>query len=173
MVTKQMVFRNAQLADAPEVMALINRAYRENEGWTDETPWVEGKRLGLGVVRDLIRDSASEVYVHHRNGVIVAVIQANIAANEAYITSLAVHPYFQRRGIGSAALQALEMYCRNRLGVTFVSASVLAPRQDVLTYLAKRGYQLIDYQEPFPQHLKIGVPKTDNLLLSYLVKSLH
>ncbi|RDL43971.1 hypothetical protein DN730_12395 [Marinomonas piezotolerans] len=173
MRSKQLVFRTAKLADANDVLELINTAYRANQSWTDEAAWVDGNRLSIGVVRNFIRDTGSVMYVHQRNGVIIAVIHASVVANEANITSLAVHPNFQKRGIGSAALDVIESSCRNKLGVTFMSTSVLSPREEALAYLTKRGFELIDYQEAFPKHMKMGIPKSDNLKLSYLVKPLH
>ena len=173
MRSNQVHFEMAQLDDADEITTLINNAYRGEGGWTDERAWVDGPRLSVAQVRSQIKDRQGVVYVHRRNDIIVATIHASIAANEAYITSLAVHPYVQQQGVGDAALKKLEVDCRNLFGVTLASISILSPREDVLQYLIRRGYEPMDYVEPFPEHMKMGQPKDATLQLAYLVKPLH
>jgi len=124
-----MTVRRAELSEAPEVMRVINAAFKPAESF-----FVDGDRISLGQVRQfygkgvfLVTDDLSGcVYLELRSG-------------RAYFGLLSVHPARQGNGIGKQLIAAAEEYARGH-GCTVMDIRVVNLREELPPFYRGLGY---------------------------------
>ncbi len=87
-----------------------------------------------------------------------------------YIGFFSVHPDFQGRGIGKYILQQAETIAKEQFSATKIRMYVVSQRPELIAFYERRGYQCTGLKNPYPLHLKIGVPKITGLTIEYLEK---
>lgn len=107
-------------------------------------PWGQPR----GSERDALDSSATHLMVCDRQGAVVAVgrLQRNDAST-GQLRYMAVETAFQRSGIGSVLLEALEREARAQ----GLSTLLLDARENAVPFYAQRGYRLIE-----PSHRLFG-----------------
>ncbi len=172
------MMRVASEADAAEIAALVNRAYRpaaESGGWTHEAAWVAGARTSATMVERLFRPG-SAVLVLCRGGAIVACVNVEAipapAGAAAYIGMLATEPAAQAAGLGKRMLACAEQYAVAEFGARAFRMTVLTSRPELIAFYERRGYVRSGVVEDFPVAAGYGLPRVDGLRLETLVKAL-
>jgi Predicted acetyltransferase len=92
------------------------------------------------LARQLAWDSEL-VLVAEVDGQVVGVIVGTIDGNRAYFYRLAVHPDYQRRGIGRRLVQALEERFREK-GVTQIVIMVKQDNEQAIPFYESLGYEV-------------------------------
>ena len=165
-----MQLRLAAPADAAAICALLNRAYRGTQGWTNESALVAGKRASVEDISQSICTADSRFLVYKAAGKIVACICLEHQPPDVCIGSFAVSPELQAAGLGSAVLKAAEQYARRSFQPSQFLLSVLSTRSELIAFYQRRGYALTGNRIAFPAHLDVGTPLLESLSLDELAK---
>jgi predicted N-acetyltransferase YhbS len=171
-----MVLREATKADLPEVVELINLAYRGSVGWAVETQYIEGQRVDLaGLREDLAANPQALLLVwrDEQDGRLLGSVWLEPAEGEAwYLGLLSVRPEMQDRQLGRQLLAGAEEVVR-RNGGRRVRMSVVSLRHTLIAWYERRGYELTGETQPFPYgDERVGRPLRDDLHFVMLEKAL-
>lgn len=183
-----LLLRPATDADVPALCALMNLCYRGSEdgteaqlrGWTSEVGLVAGQRIQPDDLQAFIHRADVNFFCIKNNADIIAcfsLIQKKLQPLESQqvvaceFGSFAVHPHYQAQGLGKQLLSWGEAFASD-LNCTVMQMQVLAPREDLIAYYQRRGYQLTSVQAPFPKKLAVGEPLQNELSLVLMEKTL-
>ncbi|MGZ4717386.1 MAG: GNAT family N-acetyltransferase [Acidimicrobiales bacterium] len=160
-------FRFAERADAPEVVELVESAYRgesSRAGWTTEAHLLEGQRTDRAAVDDLIGAPDSEVLLLTIDGEVVACCHlARRTGATIYLGLFAVRPDAQGLGLGTAVVAEADRLAR-RWGGVRVRMTVISARQDLLAWYHRLGFEPTGETEPFPYgDERFGIPTVPDL----------
>lgn len=199
-LNKSTVFlRQAEVGDIDALEQLLNRCYRQAEGWTNEADLVGGIRTTRDELLAVINDPKHYVFIYPKTttgergsketgellGCIAVDIKDDVATNQragnqkAYIGMFAVLPELQGLGVGHQILQAAETFAQRHLQSNIqasaqnparLTMSILSHRPELLAYYQRRGYQLSGNSMPFPVDGNNGEPKRQDLELLELEK---
>ena len=199
-LNKTTVFlRQAEASDVDALEQLLNRCYRQAEGWTNEADLVGGIRTTKDELLAVINDPKHYVFIYPKTttserdgketgellGCIAVDIKDDVATNQragnqkAYIGMFAVLPELQGLGVGHQILQAAETFAQRHLQSNIqasaqnparLTMSILSHRPELLAYYQRRGYQLNGNSMPFPVDGNNGEPKRQDLELLELEK---
>lgn len=199
-LNKSTVFlRQAEVSDIDALEQLLNRCYRQAEGWTNEADLVGGIRTTRDELLAVINDPKHYVFIYPKTttgerdgketgellGCIAVDIKDDVATNQragnqkAYIGMFAVLPELQGLGVGHQILQAAETFAQRHLQSNIqasaqnparLTMSILSHRPELLAYYQRRGYQLNGNSMPFPVDGNNGEPKRQDLELLELEK---
>ncbi|WP_327417905.1 GNAT family N-acetyltransferase [Streptomyces sp. NBC_01233] len=169
-------FRSAVEADIPELVVLVESAYRgdaSRAGWTTEADYLDGQRTDPDGVRAVIESSDSVLLVVERAGETVACCQLEHRGDHAYFGMFAVRPGLQGAGLGKEILAEAERRARERWGAKEMRMTVVNVREELIAYYVRRGYLRTGELSPFPDgDERFGVPLRDDLAFELLVKAL-
>lgn len=199
-LNKTTVFlRQAEASDVDALEQLLNRCYRQAEGWTNEADLVGGIRTTKDELLAVINDPKHYVFIYPKSttgerdgketgellGCIAVDIKDDVATNQragnqkAYIGMFAVLPELQGLGVGHQILQAAETFAQRHLQANTqtpaqnparLTMSILSHRPELLAYYQRRGYELNGNSMPFPVDGNNGEPKRQDLELLELEK---
>lgn len=199
-LNKTTVFlRQAEASDVDALEQLLNRCYRQAEGWTNEADLVGGIRTTKDELLAVINDPKHYVFIYPKTttgerdsketgellGCIAVDIKDDVATNQragnqkAYIGMFAVLPELQGLGVGHQILQAAETFAQRHLQANTqtpaqnparLTMSILSHRPELLAYYQRRGYRLNGNSMPFPVDGNNGEPKRQDLELLELEK---
>ncbi len=169
-------FRAATADDVPELVALIESAYRGDSsrtGWTTEADLLGGRRTDPEGVAQVISGMDGRMLVLEEEGVITACCQLERRGDHAYFGMFAVRPGRQGGGIGKVVLAEAERVARQEWRAREMRMTVITQRADLIAYYERRGYARTGELSPFPYgDERAGLPKRDDLAFEALVKPL-
>ena len=202
-INRESIFlRQAKIEDIDALEQLLNRCYRQTEGWTNEADLVGGIRITQAELASIIANQKHYLFVYPKTttgerdgdetgellGCIAVDMKVNTDANKsvsnksAYIGMFAVHPELQGQGVGNVILQAAETFAERHLQSSLetpnekparLTMSILSHRPELLSYYQRRGYQLNGNKMPFPNDGNNGEPKRQDLELLELEKIIN
>ena len=191
--------RQAEANDIDALEQLLNRCYRQAEGWTNEADLIGGIRTTKDELLAVIADPRHYIFIYPKTttgerdgeetgellGCIAVDIKDDADTNQhagnkkAYIGMFAVLPELQGHGVGHQILQAAETFAQRHLqsntsksaqNSVRLTMSILSHRPELLAYYQRRGYQLNGNSMPFPIDGNNGEPKRQDLELLELEK---
>ncbi len=169
-------FRNAVETDVPELVALVESAYRgevSRAGWTTEADYLDGQRTDPDGVRAIIDNPDGVLLVVERAGELVACCHLEHRGDHAYFGMFAVRPGLQGAGLGREILAEAERRARETWAAREMRMTVVNLREDLIAYYVRRGYRRTGELSPFPYgDERFGVPLRDDLAFELLVKQL-
>ncbi|MEU7066801.1 GNAT family N-acetyltransferase [Streptomyces sp. NPDC053429] len=169
-------FRPAVEADVPELVALVESAYRgdaSRAGWTTEADYLDGQRTDPEGVRQIIEAPDGVLLVVERAGELVACCQLEHRGDHAYFGMFAVRPGLQGGGLGKEVLAEAERRAREEWGATQMRMTVVNVREELIAYYERRGYRRTGELSPFPYgDERFGIPLRTDLAFELLVKPL-
>ncbi|WKD36102.1 GNAT family N-acetyltransferase [Streptomyces xanthophaeus] len=169
-------FRSAVEADVPELVELVESAYRgdaSRAGWTTEADYLDGQRTDPDGVRAVIAAPDGVLLVVERAGELVACCQLEHRDDHVYFGMFAVRPGLQGGGLGKEILAEAERRARETWGAKEMRMTVVHVREELIAYYVRRGYRRTGELSPFPYgDERFGVPLRDDLAFELLVKSL-
>jgi len=167
--------RPATATDLPELVELVNSAYRgdsSRRGWTTEAELLGGQRTDAVTLAAQLTAADAVVLVAERDSRLVGcVLLERAGATEAYLGMLTVDPQGQTGTYRSALLTAAERYVRETYGAVAMKMTVIAQRAELIAWYERRGYVRTGETEKFPYgDLRFGLPKRDDLYFVVLRK---
>ncbi|GBG15061.1 GCN5 family acetyltransferase [Novimethylophilus kurashikiensis] len=168
-------FRIAQPADVPNIVSLVNSAYRgdsSRKGWTTEADLLDGQRTDREEINSILADPNSVFFLGESNGELIASAHLQKAGDQAHFGMFAVKPGLQNGGIGKRFMQAAEGFVRSSWQCSSLTMSVITLRLSLIAFYERRGFRRTGEIKPFPQSEKFGIPKVSGLQLEVLEKPL-
>ncbi len=141
--------RPAAPADAEDITALINIAFRQAEEF-----FVFGERITLAEVRELMRTGT--FLVAGKDGRFGGCVYVERNGERAYLGLLSVDPALQQSGLGSLLMEAAEELGRGH-NCRFMDIKVVNLRTELAEFYRRRGYGEIGTSR-FPETVKTKIP---------------
>lgn len=165
-------------ADVPEVVSLINLAFRGiggDAGWSTKEQYIDGTRITQEQLReDLLAKPHARLLLWRRaDGYLLGCVWLEPEPGGVwYLGTLAVPPREQNVGLGRKMLQASENWAQQR-GATEIRMTTVNLRRALIDWYKRRGYLLTEETKPFPYgDSRIGRPLRDDLYFVVLRKRL-
>jgi GNAT superfamily N-acetyltransferase len=171
-----MLLRRAVDAELPEVVSLVNTAFRGSDGWAVEGRVVEGPRITLAGLREDIAAKPEALQMVWRNEaderLLGSVWLEPLGEDVWYLGLLCVQPDAQTRQLGRTLLAAAEDEARQR-GARRMRISVMNVRDTLMAWYERRGYVKTGETKPFPYgDERVGKPLRADLAFVILEKEL-
>lgn len=165
--------------DGPEVLKLVNGAYRGDSsraGWTTEADLVGDQRIDLPGLLVKINDPSGKLLVAYDEAGKLAScceIRRQAGKDVGYFGMFAVDPQRQGGGIGRQVMEAAEKYAKETLELTRLEMTVIWTRKELLEWYERLGYRKTGERQPFPYHDPTqGRPLRDDLYFEVIVKDI-
>jgi GNAT superfamily N-acetyltransferase len=169
-------FRDARVADVAAVVALVESAYRgdaSRAGWTTEADLLDGQRIDVIGVAEIVTRRGSRVLIAQTRGEMLACCHLEMQGNACYFGMFSVKPTRQGGGVGKHMLAEAERVARDEWKCTTMEMTVISVRDELIAWYERRGYQRSGRYKPFPYgDERFGIPKRPDLRFEVLVKSL-
>jgi ribosomal protein S18 acetylase RimI-like enzyme len=166
----------ASAADIPNVVSLLNRAYRGNSdegGWTTEAGLISGDRISQSTLRAEIAEKPhATLLVWKQYGKLSGCVWVEpMKGHTWYLGSLAVDPQTQNAQFGRRLLSTAEQWCQAR-GAQAIHMTVLEARETLIAWYERRGYARSGETELFPyEDSRFGTPTRPGLRFAVMTKS--
>jgi predicted N-acetyltransferase YhbS len=159
--------------DLPQIVDLMNRAFRGQQGWATENGYLVGDRIRL---EDLTSDHARpelDMLVWREDGRLLGCVSLEPVGEGAWFLSmLTVEPDIQDQQLGRRLLEASETRVR-AAGGKRIRMTVIWLRESLIAWYARRGYWPTGETKPFPYgDDRWGTPTRDDLHFVVLKKTL-
>ena len=145
----QSSIRLATTADAPQITAVINAAFRIAEGF-----FIDGNRITEAEVQESLNKGA--FLVAEDGGKLKGCVYVELRGERSYFGLLSVDPTLQQSGLGSRLMSEAEKYCRER-GSHAMDILIVSLREDLPAFYRKRGYAESG-TTPFPEDIPTKIP---------------
>lgn len=169
-------FRRAQANDVPQIVALVESAYRgesSQHGWTTEADLLDGQRTHAAEVSALLGAPGSQFILAYDGDALLATAHIQMHDDGCHFGMFAVVPTLQGVGVGKAMLAECERRAVADFGATEMIMWVLWMRESLIAFYQRRGYRMTDAREEFPYgDDNFGLPKRDDLYFAVLSKVL-
>ena len=172
------MFELIEDADIPDVVSLMNRAYRGSDAaasWNSEAGYISGDRTTDALLSAELKEKPEGSFLKWTDpsGRMTGCVWLEpLAGHVWYLGSLASDPDLQKAGLGKTLLAASEQWVRER-GGSCVRMTVVNVRDTLIAWYLRRGYHLTGKTEPFPYgDNRFGTPLRDDLSFVVLEKSL-
>ncbi|QXV67322.1 GNAT family N-acetyltransferase [Mucilaginibacter sp. 21P] len=138
-----MAITPAKSSDIPELVDLINSAYRgegAKRGWTTEADLIDGTRTDIGSFTEELNDPAVTMLKNtDEDNKITGCVFLQKRGEKLYLGMLTVSPTLQAKGLGKQLLQAAEDFGREH-GLKCMTMTVITKREELIAFYERRGY---------------------------------
>jgi predicted N-acetyltransferase YhbS len=141
--------RLATAADAPQITAVINAAFRIAEGF-----FIDGNRITQAEVEESLNKGA--FLIAEDGGKLKGCVYVELRGERSYFGLLSVDPSSQQSGLGSQLMSEAEEYCRER-GSHSMDILIVSLREDLPAFYQERGY-VESGTTPFPADIPTKIP---------------
>lgn len=147
--------------DIPELVALINSAYRgesSRKGWTTEADLIEGLRTDEPHLLDILNSSGTTLlkYTEPTGRIIGCVRLQKQPDGRLYLGMLTVTPVLQGQGIGRQLLAAAEHHAQRERCHT-IYMTVFSVRTELIAWYERHGYRVTGEIVPFQPNEKFEI----------------
>jgi ribosomal protein S18 acetylase RimI-like enzyme len=175
-----MLLEHATEADYPEIIKLVNAAYRGTgdnsaQSWNQEVGILEGTRTDESLLREEASAPGAHLLIHRdpNDRSILGTVLLVPADNDSwYLGMFTVRPALQNRQLGRALLTAAEDFAKSH-GASSIQMGVLNVRSTLIAWYERRGYKRSGKTQPFHyDDLRFGKALRDDLEFVILEKHL-
>lgn len=158
-----MEIMKATMEDIPELVTLINSAYRgeaSKKGWTTEADLLKGElRTDTDTLTGLLANPQAIILKYSLpDGMIAGSVYLDKQERGLYLGMLTVSPGLQAAGIGKKLLAAAEQYAKEQ-ACTNIFMNVISLRHELISWYERNGYHQTDERKPMPDNPKFGIPQ--------------
>lgn len=152
--TTGLSLRTAADGDVPEIVDLVQAAYRGAGGWTTEMHLVDGHRVDDAEVHSMLDSAQVTLLVAEQEGEVVGCCYTRRDPVDAHGVSraelglFAVHPGVQARGLGGRLLEAQAELLREA-GTDVLRIQVLQGRPELHAWYLRHGFTPVGEAVPF------------------------
>lgn len=154
----------ATAADMPELMALVNSAYRgpqSRKGWTHEADLIEGTlRADEIYLQEMLADARAVILLYRTDEKLQGCVYLQQRGDKLFLGMLSVAPELQTGGIGKKLMQAAEDHGR-KLGCAAIQITVISHRKELVAWYERRGFRSTGETQPFAEHPRFGTPRSE------------
>jgi ribosomal protein S18 acetylase RimI-like enzyme len=164
----------ATAGDLPEMVALMNRAYRGQEGWAAERGYIQGDRISLpDLEAELAAKPRMQLLVWREEGELLGCVSLEPQDGDAwYLGALTVAPDRQDAQLGRRLLAQAERIA-GEAGARRMRLTVIWVREPLIAWYRRRGYVPTGETTPFPyDDDRWGRPMRDDLHFVWFEKLL-
>ena len=155
-------FSIASKADVPQLVKLVNSAYRgdsSKKGWTTEADLLDGIRTDEEALTRMIQQPHSVILLcTNGQNELAGCVNLQKQEEKMYLGMLTVSPVIQAKGIGKALLKAAERHAKEE-GCSIIRMTVITVRHELIQWYERRGYYDTGERKPFPDDPRFGIPK--------------
>ena len=174
-----MLLEHATEADYPEIIKLVNAAYRGVDetvrSWNLETGILEGTRTDDSLLREETSAPGSHLLLNRDpegESILGTVLLVPAEDDSWHLGMLTVRPALQNQQLGRMLLAAAEDFAKER-GARSIRMGVLTVRDTLIAWYERRGYTRNGKTESFPYgDDRFGKPLRDDLEFVVLEKIL-
>jgi ribosomal protein S18 acetylase RimI-like enzyme len=160
--------------DIEPLIGLIQSAYRgdaSKAGWTTEAHLLGGQRIDAGMLARQIADDANIMLMREDEAGPLCCFALERHADYGYVGTVTVRPTAQGSGLGREALEVAEAHIKGEWGLSCARMTVVAQREELIAWYARRGYRNTGETAPFPyEDQRFGQPMRDDLYFVVLEK---
>ena len=161
-MNEQLIFAPATSDDTPQLVNLVNSAYRgetARKGWTHEADLIGGTvRIDPATITQTLEQSDAVILkCVNEDKAIIACVHLEKQEGQLYLGMLSVHPEIQAKGIGKKLLQAAEQHARE-VGCSSIIMTVISVRTELIAWYQRNGYVDTGVRKPFPDDPRFGTP---------------
>lgn len=175
-VLTKLELRDAEDADIPAIVALVQSTYRgesSRKGWTTEADLLDGQRIDADAVAAELARSRSRIRLAFREGELVACAHVAEEDDAGHFGMFSVRADLQGAGVGTLMLADAERVVHEDWGLPMMRMSVIDVREELIAFYQRRGYRRTGIKLPFPYgDARFGLPRRDDLRFEILEKSL-
>jgi ribosomal protein S18 acetylase RimI-like enzyme len=164
----------AAAGDLPGIVALMNRAYRGQEGWAVEQGYILGDRISLpDLEAELAAKPQMQLLVWREEGELLGCVSLEPQGEDVwYLGSLTVEPGRQDAQLGRRLLVQAERIAGEG-GARRMHLTVIWVREALIAWYRRRGYLPTGKTTPFPyDDDRWGQPMCDDLHFVWFEKLL-
>jgi ribosomal protein S18 acetylase RimI-like enzyme len=170
-------FRFATAADVPEIVSVVESAYRgeaSRAGWTTEADLLDGQRTDAAAVSGMMAAPDSVVLLAETDGLLAGCCHLERRpVADAYFGLFAIRPGSQGQGWGRQVLAEAERVASHDWHAERMVMTVIAQRDDLIAWYERRGYRRTGDSRPFPYgDERFGIPRRPDLSFVVLAKPL-
>src|SRR6185503_4037166 len=150
-----MLLEHATEADYPEIIKLVNAAYRGTGGasiksWNQEIGILEGTRTDDSLLREEASAPGAHLLIHRDpdDSILGTVLLVPADDGSWYLGMFTVRPALQNQQLGRALLAAAEDFAKAR-GASSLQMGVLNVRDSLIAWYERRGYTRSGKTQPF------------------------
>lgn len=170
-----MPINKAAIKDIPELLTVINSAYRgeaSTKGWTTEAHLLIGElRIDEETLLELINKNNALILLYNGDeGKILGNVYLEKQNEKLYLGLFSVSPDAQSQGIGKQLLKAADEYAREQ-DCTSIYMTVISARHELIAWYMRHGYAPTGESKSFAVDEKFGKP-TQPIELIVLQKNL-
>jgi ribosomal protein S18 acetylase RimI-like enzyme len=148
--------------DVSALNVLINSAYRGEsgkQGWTTEADLIEGTRIDVDELIEILKDPKATILKYVDDGEILACVELIQEEDKLYLGMLTVSPLLQGKGIGKELLIVAEQEAQKR-NYNKIVMQVISVREELMDWYVRHGYTHTGERKPFHfTEAKFGQPK--------------
>jgi ribosomal protein S18 acetylase RimI-like enzyme len=152
----------ANVGDVPQLVKLINSAYRGDDskkGWTTEADLLGGIRTDANSLKKLMnKPDAVILKFCNDDDTLLGCVYLEKKNQRMYLGMLTVSPLEQAKGIGKKLLLAAEKYAVEQ-NSRIIEMTVISVRDELIKWYQKHGYYITGETKPFPSDPGFGIPK--------------
>ena len=166
--------RLATVKDISKIVELVESVYRgksATKGWTSESDILDGQRTDAQMIREIIEDPGSSLFVIDEGNALAASVHLKKEDNFGYIGMVSVSTAVQNKGVGKKLL----LYCEEQIKswkFSHAKITVIHTRLELIAWYERFGYVRNGVSHPFPEDPRFGKPKVAGLTLVELEKQL-
>ncbi|RZG75033.1 GNAT family N-acetyltransferase [Acinetobacter sp. WCHAc060025] len=164
-MNQKLEFRIAQISDIPNLVLLINSAYRQKDGnsWTSEAEIVSGDRINYQQLEQSLFQKNFKLFVAELEGNLVACIGLTFDQDNVEVGTFCIASEYQNQGIGKQALDFAEKYVVDLKlpNLNDFVMWVLSIRHELIAYYERRGYVQTGVVDEYPLDADVGIPQVD------------
>lgn len=154
-------FSIATIEDVPQLVKLVNSAYRGDEskkGWTTEADLLDGIRTDNEALEEMIDKPGAVIIKYSENEEITGSVFLEKQGTELYLGMLTVKPTAQATGIGKKLVAVSEEYAK-QVNCASIKMTVISSRTELISWYERQGYHNTGEKKPFPTDPRFGIPK--------------
>ena len=156
-----MTISKATVEDIPQLLHLVNNAYRGEEarnGWTHEADLIEGVlRIDAEGLQKLLSKPTVTILKYADDKKIEGCVYLDKQNDKLYLGMLSVLPNAQANGIGKKLMQAAEEHAK-KINCSTIEMTVINVRNELIAWYQRRGYRPTGKTQPFEVEEKFGKP---------------
>src|SRR5579875_699585 len=156
-----MTISKATVEDIPQLLHLVNNAYRGEEarkGWTHEADIIDSSlRIDAEGIQNLLSKQTVTILKYADDKKIEGCVYLEKHDDKLYLGMLSVLPTSQANGMGKKLMQAAEDYAK-KVNCKHIEMTVINVRHELIEWYCRRGYQCTGETKPFEVEEKFGKP---------------